>query len=164
LRTYPDDTSHTLMVLSLLAETNLSPSCVNLTVEILWSCPCNVLIFLYSFAVSHNFIVRSVEHVTDISFLFLITVSDHVAAGQSTSSERLTHNIPLCIEINIHNSLSMPFHRPLKIPRFPIPNLHRRILTGTRQNGPGGMESYTCNWRTVGCKCMTCCAWKEWAI
>ena len=33
--TYPDDTSHTLIVLSLLAETNLSPSCVNLTVEIL---------------------------------------------------------------------------------------------------------------------------------
>jgi len=72
--TYPEDTSHTLIVLSLLAETNLSPSCVNLTVEILWSCPCNVLMFLYSFAVSHNFIVRSVEHVTDISFSSLITV------------------------------------------------------------------------------------------
>jgi hypothetical protein len=33
--TYPEETSHTLMVLSLLAETNLSPSCVNRTVEIL---------------------------------------------------------------------------------------------------------------------------------
>ena len=65
--TYPEDTSHTLIVLSLLAETNRSPSCVKRTVEILWSCPCNVLIFLYSFAVSHNFIVKSVEHVTEIS-------------------------------------------------------------------------------------------------
>jgi hypothetical protein len=33
--TYPEDTSQTLIVLSLLAETNRSPSCVNRTVEIL---------------------------------------------------------------------------------------------------------------------------------
>lgn len=33
--TYPEEISHTLIVLSLLAETNLSPSCVNRTVEIL---------------------------------------------------------------------------------------------------------------------------------
>jgi hypothetical protein len=34
-RTYPLETSQTLIVLSRLAETNLSPSCVNLTVDIL---------------------------------------------------------------------------------------------------------------------------------
>jgi hypothetical protein len=62
--TYPLATSHIRIVLSLLAETNFSPSGVNLTVDIEWSCPCNVFVFRYSLLGSHSFIVRSELHVT----------------------------------------------------------------------------------------------------